>query len=56
MPTSARLPDSKAGHFLTGRSKLGHLLTSNDKLSNLLLAQPRLLSEVVPNALLMTKE
>jgi hypothetical protein len=56
MPTSTRLPDSKAGHFLVGRSKLGHLLTSNDKLSDLLLVQPRLLGEVVPNALLMTKE
>jgi hypothetical protein len=33
MPMSVYLPDSKAGHFLTGKSKLGHLLTSG-KLSN----------------------
>jgi hypothetical protein len=29
MPMSIRLPNSKAGHLLAGRSKLGHLLMSN---------------------------
>jgi hypothetical protein len=32
MPMSVCLPNSKAGHFLTGKRKLGHLLMSGGEL------------------------